>query len=54
MEEIKRILKEQGRSQVWLAKEIGVSPMTLNHWLNKRRVMPQEYKYRVSEAIGWK
>lgn len=54
MDAIKRILKEQGRSQVWLAKEIGVSPMILNHWLNKRRVMPPKYKSRVSEAIGWK
>lgn len=41
---IKAELKRQGRSQIWLAEQLGYPAWRVSHMLNGRRVSPGFYR----------
>lgn len=53
MKIIKTILKEQGRSQVWLARRINVNPITVYHWTAERRKIPVKFKPLIAQLLGF-
>ena len=46
-------MKEQGRTQVWLADKLKVDPVTVNHWYKQRRPMPDEIKPEIAQLLGY-
>ena len=53
MDTLKTVLKEQGRSQVWLARNINVNRVSLNYWINNKRIMPDKYKSIIAQLLGF-
>ena len=51
MKELKQRIKDAGIIQSWLAKKIGVSPVTLNQWLVETRAMPDDKKTKIIEIV---
>jgi transcriptional regulator with XRE-family HTH domain len=47
-----RILKEQGRSQKWLAKRIGRSHSHVRHCSIGQRNPGQEFRQRCADVLG--
>lgn len=45
-------LREQGRSQKWLADRLGVNPMTLSRYLHGSRNAPDDVMRRACELLG--
>ena len=48
-----KVMIEQGRTQVWLAEKLQVNPVTVNHWWNNRRPMPDEIKPEIAQLLGY-
>lgn len=49
---LKQTLKERGISQVWLAKQIGVSDRQVRYWCSGERLPNLKYAAKVAEALG--
>jgi DNA-binding XRE family transcriptional regulator len=47
-------LKEEGRSQAWLAKQIDVNPRMVSDWCNNRYTPHVGYVLKISRVTGWK
>lgn len=50
--DFKKIIKEKGLKQNWIAEKIGVRPVELNYYLNKTRPMPKFVKDKLIEFLG--
>ena len=48
---IKARLKEQGRSQRWLAKKMGVHYQTINRWVNGKEWFSSEQKKQFDQLL---
>ena len=48
-----KVMIEQGRTQVWLAEKLQVNPVTVNHWWNNRRPMPDKIKPEIAQLLGY-
>ena len=48
---IKKVLEQQGRSQVWLAKSIDKSVNTVNAYVQNRTQPSLEILYRIAEVL---
>jgi len=51
---IKEILRQQGRTQKWLAEQTGYTNVYINMLANKKSLPSLPVAYRVSEALGVK
>lgn len=49
---VKEILREQGRSQMWLARQLKCSAQQLNHWLVERRPPPPDLWESIARILG--
>ena len=49
---LKQVLKERGISQVWLAKQIGVSDRQVRYWCSGERLPSIIYAVKVAETLG--
>lgn len=45
-------LERQGRKRVWLAKQLGVSRMTLWRWESGAEPIPVERQRQIAELLG--
>jgi transcriptional regulator with XRE-family HTH domain len=52
MNKIKIILKEQGRSQAWLAEKIGKSYVVTTNYVNNKTQPSILILYKVAEALN--
>lgn len=52
MNKIKIILKEQGRSQAWLAEKIGKSYVVTTNYVNNKTQPSLLILYKVAEALN--
>lgn len=52
MNNIKKVLKEQGRSQAWLAEQIGKSYVVTTNYVNNKTQPSIPVLYRISEALN--
>ncbi len=48
---IKAVLKEQGRSQTWLASKLGLAFTTVNGWCNNRGQPYLTYLVKTAELL---
>lgn len=48
MNKLKKKLKEEGRTQRWIASKIGISETTLSKYVNDKR----KPNYRIAELIA--
>jgi putative transcriptional regulator len=48
---IKEVLKEKGRSQVWLADELAVTVVTLSRWINGHRQITLVDLQRIAKLL---
>jgi transcriptional regulator with XRE-family HTH domain len=48
---LKRILREEGRKQAWLAERIGVSATQMSYWVNGLHC-PEEKREAIAAALG--
>jgi len=51
-ERLKKILTTQGRSQAWLARQLGVHRSTFNNWAQGRATPPPEIIRRTAEVLN--
>ena len=51
MNKIKLILKEQGRSQTWLADKIGLSTVTIANYCNNKNQPKMETLYEIADLL---
>jgi len=51
---ILRALDKDKRTQAWLARELGITPSHLNHWLQGRRACPAERLDQIKATLGMK
>jgi predicted transcriptional regulator len=49
--EFGRVLREQGRKQVWLADRLGVDQALVSHWVHGLTV-PDDMRGRIAELLG--
>lgn len=49
---IKDILEDEGRSQRWMAKKVGIHPTTLNGYINNERQIPGDVLYKMAKALN--
>lgn len=49
---LEQIMIEEGRSQTWLAKQVGVSPNQVNRWVKGIHEPTRLYMKRIAEALG--
>jgi putative transcriptional regulator len=49
---IKSVLEQQGRSQVWLAKAIDKSVNTVNAYVQNRTQPSLDVLYKIAEVLG--
>ncbi|HXC03184.1 MAG TPA: helix-turn-helix transcriptional regulator [Bacteroidia bacterium] len=52
MNRIKEVLKDQGRSQTWLASRIGERYARVSGYCNNKRHMSTSILYRIAGALG--
>jgi len=52
MNRIKLILKEQGRSQTWLAGKLGMSKVTVTNYCSNRNQPKVETLYDIARLLG--
>jgi DNA-binding XRE family transcriptional regulator len=48
---IQQVLTEEGKSQKWLASELGTSTVTVNMWCKNRSQPPLKKSYRIAQLI---
>lgn len=51
MNKIKLILKEQGRSQIWLADRLGLSTVTITNYCNNKNQPKMETLYEIAGLL---
>ena len=51
MNRIKEVLKEQGRSQKWLAEQIGKSTVMVTNYCTNKSQPKIELLYRIAEVL---
>ncbi|PIQ46955.1 MAG: transcriptional regulator [Cytophagales bacterium CG12_big_fil_rev_8_21_14_0_65_40_12] len=51
MNNIKIVLKEQGRSQAWLAEQIGKSYVVTTNYVNNKTQPSIPVLYKIAEAL---
>lgn len=49
---VRRLLKEQGRTITWLAERLGVSQPCVSGWLCARDSMRIDTAQRIADALG--
>ena len=49
---ISAILKKQGRSQAWLAKQIDMGKVQVNHYCTNTTQPPLDKAYQIAEVLG--
>jgi transcriptional regulator with XRE-family HTH domain len=49
---IKEVLKQQGRSQVWLAEKLGMSYLAVTRYCNNIRQPNLDVLNRIAEILG--
>lgn len=47
------LLKAEGRTQTWLAKQINVTPRMVSDWCNNRYTPHVGYIMRIRKVTGW-
>jgi plasmid maintenance system antidote protein VapI len=47
-------LKSEGRSQTWLAEQIGTHPPMVNDWVKGKATPSIGYILRICKVTGWK
>ncbi|MBN2485404.1 MAG: helix-turn-helix transcriptional regulator [Bacteroidales bacterium] len=52
MNRIKEILKEQGRSQVWLAEKLDMSYLAVTRYCNNKRQPNLDVLNKIAEILG--
>lgn len=52
MNKIKEVLKEQGRSQMWLSKQLNKSFNMVNSYCANRRQPSIETLYKIARILG--
>lgn len=49
------LLEKEGRTQSWLAKQIGASKQQMNNWCSEDGSIPNiGYIMRIQKATGWR
>lgn len=54
IDEILKALDEQDRSQAWLARQIGVSRMSMSRWLRGEEPMPEDREKQIVDVLAIK
>ena len=49
---IKEVLQDEGRSQRWLSKKVGIHYTTMNGYLNNERQPPADILFKIAQALG--
>lgn len=49
---LKQVLKERGISQVWLAKQVGVSDRQVRYWCSGEQMPTLRYALAVADALS--
>lgn len=52
MNRVKEVLKEQGRSQTWLANELGIAKNHMNGICNNRYKLTEEVARKIKNLLG--
>lgn len=52
MNQIKKILKQQGRTQAWLAEQLDVTKSTMSSWCNHHSEPNLIYIYKTSDILN--
>lgn len=52
MNKIQKVLKSQGRTQIWLANQLDVTKSTMSGWCTNTTQPPVEKLYKVAELLG--
>lgn len=52
MNRIKQVLKEQGRTQVWLAHQMDITKSTLSTWCSNHSQPSLEKLYKAAEILS--
>lgn len=52
MHNLKRVLKDSGRTQKWFAKQIGKTENTISLWVNNKVEMSLSDLYKAAEILG--
>jgi transcriptional regulator with XRE-family HTH domain len=51
MNQIKKVLKQQGRTQAWLAAQLEVTKSTMSSWCNHHSEPNLNYIYKASDIL---
>lgn len=51
MHNLKRVLKDSGRTQKWFAKQIGKTENTISLWVNNKVEMSLSDLYKAAEIL---
>jgi hypothetical protein len=49
---IHKALDEQERSGAWLARQIGVSRMSMSRWLREEEPLPEDREKQIADVLG--
>ena len=52
MNQIKKVLKQQGRTQAWLALQLDVTKSTMSSWCNHHSEPNLTYIYKASDILN--
>jgi DNA-binding XRE family transcriptional regulator len=52
MNQIKKVLKQQGRTQIWLAVQLDVTKSTMSSWCNHHSEPNLTYIYKASDILN--
>ena len=52
MTQIKKVLKQQGRTQAWLAVQLDVTKSTMSSWCNHHSEPNLTYIYKASDILN--
>ena len=50
---LKEIIKEKGIKQSWLAKQIGVSEVTVSNWVKSKSIPNAEHLIKLSQLLDF-
>jgi len=49
---IKEVLEKSQKSQRWLAKELGVSEVSVSNWVQNKKFLSMSNLFKISEILG--
>lgn len=52
IDEILKALADRDRSRSWLARQIGVSRMSMSRWLREEEPMPEDRAKQIADVLG--